>query len=288
MAREAFLRGLDERRDKWASPGLDHALDEAVIAARRRWQAFDVDAEQLAAYLAARAPATPPTDGPWFPHADELALASAVVAGSAAALAAFEQHYMGGVTAIAARFRLAPDEVDELMQGLRVTLLVGTEGRAPQLADYSGRGPLASWLRVAAARAAMRLKRARAATSDGSAALERLASSAATPELGYVREESRALFREALRASLRSLDPQEQNVLRQHHLDGLTIDELGALYRVHRTTAAYWLTRAHEHLFRALRRLVSAQTKMSKSECDSLFAHAQSQAAISLRDLFSG
>jgi transposase len=38
--------------------------------------------------------------------------------------------------------------------------------------------------------------------------------------------------------------------LRYHHVDGLNIDEIGAIYRVHRVTAFRWLEKAKEQLVR--------------------------------------
>ena len=51
-----------------------------------------------------------------------------------------------------------PMFVDEVRQVLRTKLLVG-DGAPPKIADYSGRGPLDGWVRAAAVRAAIDLKR---------------------------------------------------------------------------------------------------------------------------------
>ncbi len=48
--------------------------------------------------------------------------------------------------------------------------------------------------------------------------------------------------------------PRQRNLLRQHLLDGLTIDELGVIYQVHRVTAARWLTAARADLWAHTRR----------------------------------
>jgi RNA polymerase sigma-70 factor (ECF subfamily) len=197
----------------------------------------------------------------------------------------FDSHYLVHIGGAVARFRLRADDLDELKQTLRRQLLVAEPGKSPRIGDYAGRGPLAAWLRVAAVRAAIKMRRAGhdGATDDDE--LEQIASGEQGPEAGFATAESRGLFRAALRHAIESLEAQEQNVLRQHHLDGLTLDQLGALYRVHRTTVAYWLERARERLFKRTRAALQ-RSGMSPDDCDSLFRHASSHLAVTMRTLF--
>jgi|GEM_PF-4314550 len=50
------------------------------------------------------------------------------------------------------------------------------------------------------------------------------------PEIAYLKQRYRDEFREAFVAALGALDERQRNVLRQHHLDGMTIDQLGSLH----------------------------------------------------------
>jgi RNA polymerase sigma-70 factor, ECF subfamily len=286
---DAFLAVTPSRvRESWrSSPTLYTQLEQALADATRRWPELDgaVDAETFASHLGARVESEPVADEPAFPHAAELYLACAITKGNAAALRVFERSYTPNIAGAVSRFRLSAYEIDELTQSLRQQLLAAEPSRLPRIADYSGRGELSAWLRVAAVRAAIKMKRARGGIVVEDDALEGVASDEPTPELRYASEEHRVAFRNALRHAIASLEPDEQNVLRQHHLDGLTLDQLSALHRVHRTTVAYWLERARQRLFKRTRQALVQ--KMSASDCDSLFRHAQSHLAVTLRTLFS-
>jgi RNA polymerase sigma-70 factor (ECF subfamily) len=74
------------------------------------------------------------------------------------------------------------------------------------------------------------------------------------PSLALLKRESAALIKAAFHAGLAALSPRQRNLLRQHLLDGLSIDELGAMYQIHRVTAARWLTAARSDLWAHTRR----------------------------------
>jgi RNA polymerase sigma-70 factor, ECF subfamily len=281
--RELYLQALPrELRARWEGHReLDAELDAAIAAAAETGVA--IDPVTLCTYLAARADAPV---SPAFPHAAELALASAIGAGDAVAIRLFEERYLSDVPAAVRRLRLGVDELDELKQVLRRQLLVADGDRPARIGDYSGRGSLAGWLRVAALRAALKLRRGAKPIADEDA-LEHVAAGEPSPELDVMTEQTRGLFRAALREAIASLDAQDQNVLRQHHLDGLTLDQLGALYRVHRSTVAYWLSRAREQLFRRTRSALLGRGGMSAADCESLFRHASSRFAVTMRGLFT-
>src|SRR5204863_54439 len=58
-----------------------------------------------------------------------------------------------------ARIDANPAFVDEIRQRLRTKLFVPEAGETPKIADYTGRGPLGAWVRVAAMRTALNLRR---------------------------------------------------------------------------------------------------------------------------------
>jgi RNA polymerase sigma-70 factor (ECF subfamily) len=104
-------------------------------------------------------------------------------------------------------------------------------------------------------------------------------------ELEFIKRQYRAGFKRAFLEALSSLESREQNLLRQHFLDDLSIDQLGALYRVHRSTVARWIGKAQEVLLTRTKRALMKQMKVSRSECDSIVRIAQSQLHITLRKL---
>jgi RNA polymerase sigma-70 factor (ECF subfamily) len=286
--REAFLEAVPPTwRPSWeALSPLESALSQAHAEGAARWPTVAVAAARFARYLAARVEGEPPRQGDPFPHASELYLACAIVDRQAGALAAFERDYLPAIPSAVARFRLSPDQLDEVRQTLRRQLLLHDGQRPARLADWSGRGPLAAWLRVAAVRAAIKLRRGPADAQVELDALERLADAHPSPEAAAMAAQGRASLRAALAQAIRTLAPREQTVLRQHYLDELTLDQLAALHRVHRTTVAYWVERAAERLLKRTRQALAFGQKLSSSDCDSLLRHARSQLNTSLRGLF--
>jgi RNA polymerase sigma-70 factor (ECF subfamily) len=113
---------------------------------------------------------------------------------------------------------------------------------ASEIAGYSGRGPLRGWLRSVAVHAAWKhLKRARNTAAQQNDDLDTLPSLLRDPELTYLHDAYRAPFKGALAQAMAALTVRQRNLLRQHFVDALSIDQLGALYRVDRSTAARWL-----------------------------------------------
>src|SRR5262249_53016643 len=148
--------------------------------------------------------------------------------------------------------------------------VIGTDGRR-RIADYAARGPLASWVRVAAVRMALDL--CRATNDETPMPDEMLADSPAPgmdPELAHIRKKFRAEFTRAFEASLRALSAKERNLLRLSLLEGLDIDQIGAVYHVHRSTAARWIVKCRETLFADTKRRLSQTLRVGDSEFNSL------------------
>ena len=76
---------------------------------------------------------------------------------------------------------------------------------------------------------------------------------ASDPELGYLRDHYRADVDAAMRAALAALPDQPRALLRYSVVDGWTVDRIGALYGVHRATAARRVAAAREELGSAIR-----------------------------------
>ena len=89
------------------------------------------------------------------------------------------------------------------------------------------------------------------------------------PELMVMQAQAKEQFNAAFKAAVASLAERERNRLRQSCLDGLSIDELGALYKVHRATAARWLTKATEALLARTRANLMVDLAMTPALCES-------------------
>jgi RNA polymerase sigma-70 factor, ECF subfamily len=254
------------------------AVTRALEAGRAAWPEVEVAAERLAARLADELAAP----GGERHHDADLYLATALAAGDAAALRVFEARLVPEIDVALARLRLPAGAADEVKQAMRVDLLVG-DARAPRIADYAGRGELAAWLRVTATRAALKLlRRTRREETLDDVLLEHWPDATPDPEhrhmtTSYVRE-----LKAALGEALAALEVRQRNVLRQHVLDDLSIDELALLYRVHRATCARWLADARAELARTTRKRLVARLGARADEVESILRYLDSDLELSI------
>jgi RNA polymerase sigma-70 factor (ECF subfamily) len=265
-------------------PGHDASRFRASLsAARAAWPDVHVPESVFRKYLADRAESASIDDD----AVAGLYLACACASGDAAALRAFERRYVPEVERALARMRLPAHEVAEVLQSVREHLLVGRNGAAPRIAEYSGRGDLAGWLRVSAVRAALKKLRGKKGEVDADDALLAARSMQDDPELSYMKELYRRAFRQAFAAALATLEARDKNLLRQHVVDGLTVDEIGPLYGVHRATAARWVQRAKEKLLQETRKQFMARARISSRECESVLRLVRSRIDVTLGRLLA-
>lgn len=224
-------------------------------------------------------------------HHGDLEWARALAVGDAAALERYERELVPLVEAQLRRRGHAPDAVADVQQTLRARLLVG-DGAGPAVARYEGRGPLRGWVLVSALREAVRLRRrAQRELALGDDALAALADRGAggPADAGGVdapaKERYREAFRAAFRAAIAQLSARDRNLLRMHLLDGLTIDQVGAIQGVHRATAARWIERAREAVARAVRRELMRELGVDPFEAEELLGWVQSRIELSLSGL---
>lgn len=214
---------------------------------------------------------------------EDLELARACLRSEPEALARLEAEVIGSVGPTIGR--IDPSEVfgDEVRQRLRIKLLIGEEGRPPGLRSYEGRGTLASWVHVVAARIAISLKRGDARRKEtAEAELDDARLDLEDPELSHIRGAYRDEFQQAFREALASLTPRERTVLRLRYLDGVNIDGIGRIYRVHRATVARWIVRARERVIEEIRRSVAERLDVSSSQLDSLLRLVKSDLELSV------
>lgn len=220
----------------------------------------------------------------------DLYVACACGQGDARALAWIERAIMSKARAYVGHIDSSPAFVDEVVQQLREKLFVATE-RPPGVLEYRGRGSLESWVRIAAVRLALNLKRsdkrANVGASRDSDATE-VAAPGPDPELQMVRALHREHFRDAFHATLGELSSDERAVLRMHYLDGLTIDEICLGYRVHRSTVARWIERARQRVLSETLRRMKASRAADSREVDSTMRFFESQFDVTVQGLLDG
>jgi RNA polymerase sigma-70 factor (ECF subfamily) len=212
-----------------------------------------------------------------------LYLACACSRGDAAALAAFERAYFGEVEIAAAQVGRGTLGVDELKQILRNKLFVADEGASPKITDYSGRGDLRGWVRIVALRTALNLKnRAKREVAIDAEDLTGILGTSADPEIEYLRKVYAEELRAAFAQAFRELEDRERALLRYALADGLTVDAIGALFSVHRATAARWVSKAHERLVRAVKRALGERLGAGHKDYGSVLRALGSQLHVTL------
>lgn len=216
-------------------------------------------------------------------HADDLALATRCLAGESSAIAELEATVFPAVRHGLARRDLEPWR-DEILQRVRVALFTSTNGRGPELADYTGRGPLRAWITVMAMRIGFKLARrdGREIASEPTALLDAITDPAHDPALAHAKQLYRAQFRDAFLAALAALDPADRQLLRRSLLERRSVDELGEELGVHRATAARRLQQLKGRLVDETRRALAKELAISRGTADSIIALVRSQIDLSL------
>jgi RNA polymerase sigma-70 factor (ECF subfamily) len=245
--------------------------------AKRAWPGVEVAEPDFEAYLAERASDEAARAKL---HANDLYLACACARSNPIAIALFIDRVLNRSLDHLRRMDPSGALGDDVGQLLAERLFVWIDGNPPRITDYSGRGPLASWVRVAALRTAHRLR--------GRDSEELDESSLASPgdlQTDYLKSRYREAFRQAFAAAMEKLPRRDRTVLRMSLIDGLSIDKVGRLHKVHRATAARWIESAREMLVTETRRQLSARLRVSDRELESLCGLFESRFSVGLSRL---
>jgi RNA polymerase sigma-70 factor (ECF subfamily) len=217
-------------------------------------------------------------------RAADLYLAWACADKDPAAMSFFERLFLPAVDGYVGRLGLTEAVVDDVRQELRIRLLVGDD---PRIGQYSGRGPLAAWVRMSAIRVALSMldrtkvrSRARDVTALGA-----LVGEPTNPEMIAVKHRHGTAFQTALERSLDALEARDKTLLRMHFVDQLNIEAIGRIYRVHRATVARWLVAIRRRVLDNLRGELRMDLRASTSEFRSMLAVVRSDLDLSLRHL---
>ncbi|MGE5182216.1 MAG: sigma-70 family RNA polymerase sigma factor [Acidobacteriota bacterium] len=268
---------------------LDRRLWTLVAEGRAAWPELALAAKDLVEFVARQVTpdlADAALDG--LRPAD-LYLACACARALPGALVAFDREYMREVDIALARMRVGPPRLADVKQLVRQRLFVGggTAGAptsAGKITEYGGRGDLRRWVRSVAVRTCLNEMRKgkREVLLDDDHLIAQHAIGADDPEVEYMKRTYANEFKSAFAEALGQLGPREQTLLRYHHVDGLNIDEIGAIYRVHRVTAFRWLEKAKEQLVKGTLELLRTRLKLPADELDSVLRMIRSQIHLSL------
>jgi len=252
---------------------------DVIDRARAAWPDLELDESGFAAHVEERREGGETA----ALYAGDLWLAYGCARGSDEAVAAFDREVLSQTGLLLGRMQPTPQLIDDVRQALREKLLVAPPDGRPRIADYAGRGPLLAWVRVAAVRTALDLLRANGARGGGGdVEPDDLARDEDSPELDYLKERYRPQFKAAFQSALRALDAEQRNVLRLHVVEGLNIDEIGALFKVHRSTVARWIAAARAQVLAGARDRLRSELGLSAGEFDSLAGAVRSQLDLSV------
>src|SRR5262249_35085524 len=140
---------------------LERRLQEILAACRQAWPGLDVPEHAFVRHLAENLPEDGDLDGRMARmQCPDLYLACGRAARDPRVLAGLAGRILNQPAPVLQRMGLAASQIDEVVQILRAKLLVGdARGRSPPIASYAGRGPLVGWVRTAARRTALSLRR---------------------------------------------------------------------------------------------------------------------------------
>jgi RNA polymerase sigma-70 factor (ECF subfamily) len=268
---------------------MSASLDELLDAAAAAWPDVALDRAELAAAIEARlAGDDPPPRTPDL--AIELHLAIACARGDAAAIAHFDRRYLDVVAPALAHMKLPAATVEDVRAAVRDKLLLpdGPDGdRPPRILAYAGRGALRGLVHVSAARTAISILRRedRELPVAGDDVAATLASPEHDAELALIKEQYRAAFTAAFAEAARALDRRDRNLLRLHFLGGVTLEQLAAMYGVHRATVVRWLAAARDRVFDGTRRRMEAT--IGHDELDEVMDLIRSRLDVSVRRLLA-
>ena len=278
-ALEAALPAGVEIGDRASAAAI---LASGLDAAREAWPEVQVDGAEFAAFVAARLAEGPASAALERLSLAELALASACARSDGAAIQVLDRMVGEQVAAAADLARAGAAIRDEAAQVVRTLLLLPRPESPPAILDYAGRGPLGGWLRITASREVVRLLRSSRREVELGDQLVDGAATASDPVLSRLKDRYRRELADAFHTALAELGPRDRTLLRYQLVDSLGIDDIAAVYRVHRATAARWLARVREVLIDSTRELLAEKLGIADDEVQSVLRLVRSELNISV------
>jgi RNA polymerase sigma-70 factor (ECF subfamily) len=261
-------RGSPAVLSRWLSGALDTAA-----------QAFpdlDLEAGEFAQYLGEKAAAARDETRLDELHVPDLYLAWACARRDPAALAIFEHEHMRRVHSLA-----RGTDADELVQRVRVRLLAADTPSGPRIRQYSGRGPLAAWVRMVATRLAIDAARSGRAGDEHRDLGD--ANGPADPELDYLKSRYAGAFHAALERALCALSPKERALLRLCYVDDAAPSSIAGMYNVSVRTVQRWLVDARARVLEQTRAHLTETLAVRGTELESLLELMKSRMHVTLQ-----
>jgi RNA polymerase sigma-70 factor (ECF subfamily) len=201
-------------------------------------------------------------------HLDDLLLAWACLDQVSEAVQELERSHLSPLIGAVRAIGLSDVDTEELLARARAKLLIGEITTEAGLLQYAGRGPLGGFVRSTVLRLAIDVRRRQPPSTDE---IERLAETVASdPAIELVKKQYGALVKDVLRSAWKTLSADARLLISYQVFDGLSVDEIGRLLKVHRSTAARRCVIARERLLVELRRQLAAQLDAGTNTVDSI------------------
>jgi RNA polymerase sigma-70 factor (ECF subfamily) len=252
--------------------------------ARQAWPAVQISDHAFLSYVEERLPPEGSADAELLVrNAPDLFLACSCAHGDGAAIRALEALYFSDEVDAPCR-RSGTVAPEEMRQRVRAKLFVGP---SPKIASYAGRSSLRTWLRAVIGRLVIDAVRSRPRdipAPEGD--FLDLACGSDDPDRRLLKQTYRGALEEAFSVAASRLSPKDKNLLRYGLSEGLSIDQIGRIYGVHRVTAARWLQKARATFAENIQAAMIERLKMSPSEFDSVLHLVMSQIDVTIARVF--
>lgn len=238
-----------------------------MLRASAAWPADGISAEQFIAHVARVLPnAADVLAASESFRAEDFLLVVQALAGGKRAQAQIIKTHLSRVADFVAKLDRSPAFADDVRQELAMLLFtpqgVGHEGaaRESKLLGYSGKGPLAAFLRTVAVRTAQNMRRGKRALLSDEGQVDAVDTLSRSPERKAVDVDQAHAFGERLREAILHLTDHDRALLKAHYLDGLTLEQVAAQFGISRATAARHLAHARSQVlaYSKARRMANA------------------------------
>ena len=173
----------------------------------------------------------------------DLHIASGCALGETDSTSVFHKKFADDIRRVGAKL-FTDTALDDFVQTVFERLLVARAEHPPRICNYSGRGPLRSYVRMAASRVAIDLQRERGKQEEEAPKdLARQVAINMDPEQTLAKAEGHERWIEALRTAIAGLDSQERRALRYRYLLGFSGARMGALLGMHEMSVPRLLKR---------------------------------------------
>jgi RNA polymerase sigma-70 factor (ECF subfamily) len=284
---DALVAAVPRELHEAATPALEANLRTVLDAARKAWtEVAPIDDAYFMTYVGARLTPPGPLDAVLAKRKTaDLYLACACTLRDPNAVAIVEKTYVPSLRASLAKIGIRPAQIEDTKQIVLERLLVTGEESTPKIAEYDATGELRSWLRVVVVREAVHLAKKGNREVELSDALLDMPVTGDDPEMAYLKAHYRTEYRQAFADAVAELTPKQRLMLRQQFLQGLTIDQIGAIHQVHRASAARRVAQAREALLANTRRQLVLRLRVSREEIEGIVQMIQSRLDVSLHRL---